>query len=354
MLNTKVSGSKQMDDLPDDMCRLLATWIIPHLDKNGVFHGDPLMVKNLVFTRRHDIDTATVERYLLAMESVGLIVRFYAKGEWWIQYPNFAKNQVGLRPERETTDFPSPEDAEEKPPATLPQIPESPCGKIPQTSDNARGKNPQALDDACGKIPAEVKLSEVKLSQDQISAPKIGADEDIEDLEYAALDEDGYPQDTNPTDSEPIIQYIVSEARRNVTPTQAKKLKAGVPFHNPKYPAPSVLFQKDKLFAQFVSEKIKWATGAFDGKRKTTGSLVSAICKYETERFGWLDYKQAHEERKELEAEMTHTKAETPPPYRNPELDPEELKAFYKELGVGRNGKKLTDEEIDELVRNGI
>jgi len=189
----------------------------------------------------------------------------------------------------------------------------------------------------------------------QSSAPKIGADEDgIPEPEYVPLDEDGYPQDTNPTDSEPIIQYIVSESRRNITPTQAKKLMSGVPFHNPKYPAPSVLFQKDRLFEQFVSEKIKWATGAFDGKRKTTGSLVSAICKYETEKFGWLDYKQAHEERRELEAEMTYTKPETPPPYQGPEVDPEELKAFYKELGIGRNGKKLTDEEIEELVKKGI
>jgi DNA-binding transcriptional regulator YhcF (GntR family) len=198
----------------------------------------------------------------------------------------------------------------------------------------------------------DVEEEPKKNNQLQSSARKNRADEDdAPELEYAALDEDGYPQDTNPTDSEPIIQYIVSEARRNVTPTQAKKLKAGVPFHNPKYPAPSVLFQRDKLFQQFVSEKIKWATGAFDGKRKTTGSLVSAICKYETERFGWLDYKQNHEERKELEAEMTHTKPDTPPPYQLPEQDPEELVAFYKELGVGRNGKKLTEDEIRELVR---
>ena len=186
----------------------------------------------------------------------------------------------------------------------------------------------------------------------QSSAPKNGADEDgIPELEYAPLDEDGFPSEQKLTDTEPILRYIVSESRRQVTPNQAKKLMSGVPFHNPKYPAPSVLFQRDRLFEQFVSEKIKWATGAFDGKRKTTGALVSAICKYETEKFGWLDYKQAHEERRELEAEMTHTKPETPPPYQSPEVDPEDLKAFYKELGIGRNGKKLTDEEIEELVR---
>jgi hypothetical protein len=217
MLNKKVSGSKQMDDLPDDTCRLLATWLIPHLDKNGVFHGDPLMVKNLVFTRRSDIDTGAIDRYLLDMELVGLIVRFYARGEWWIQYPNFAANQAGLRPERETTDFPSPEDAEEEPPATIlrelaatfprlpdilpqlstspaadieivrgknPQTPDGACGKNPQTPDGACGKNPQTPDGACGKNPqtpessaAEGNISEVKvkISEDQVNSGAQGA-----------------------------------------------------------------------------------------------------------------------------------------------------------------------------------
>lgn len=373
MLNNKVSASKQMDDLPDDTCRLLATWLIAHLDKNGVFYGEPMMVKSYVFPRRHDVSIDDIARCLTAMESVGIIVRFYAKEEWWLCYPSFAANQVGLRPERETTDFPSLEDAEEEPSdqpptplATIsPQTHEEPaetCRKESADIDNGRGKNPQALEDSA----AEGKLSEGKLSQDQISAhekqktqnpetisaPKNGADEDgVPELEYTPFDEDGFPSEQKLTDTEPILRYIVSESRRQVTPNQAKKLMAGVPFHNPKYPAPSVLFQRDKLFQQFVSEKIKWATGAFDGKRKTTGALVSAICKYETEKFGWLDYKQAHEERRELEAEMTHTKPETPPPYQSPEVDPEDLKAFYKELGIGRNGKKLTDEEIEELVR---
>lgn len=184
----------------------------------------------------------------------------------------------------------------------------------------------------------------------QPSSPKNGEDESgLPEPEYVPFDEDGFPSEQKLTDTEPLLRYI-SESRRNLTPFQSKKLMSGVPFNSPKYPAPSVLFQRDRLFEQFVSEKIKWATGAFDGKRKTTGSLVSAICKYETERFGWLDYKQAHDERRELEAEITYTKPETPPPYQNPEVDPEDLKAFYKELGVGRNGKKLTDEEIEELV----
>lgn len=191
-----------------------------------------------------------------------------------------------------------------------------------------------------------------KNNQLQSSAQKNCADEDgLPELEYAPFDEDGFPSEQKLTDTEPLLRYIVSESRRNLTPVQSKKLMSGVPFNSPKYPAPSVLFQRDRLFEQFVSEKIKWATGAFDGKRKTTGSLVSAICKYETERFGWLDYKQAHDERRELEAEITYTKPETPPPYQNPEVDPEDLKAFYKELGIGRNGKKLTDEEIEELVK---
>jgi len=41
MLNKKVSRSLQFDQLPDDTCRLLATWTVAHLDVNGVFCADP-------------------------------------------------------------------------------------------------------------------------------------------------------------------------------------------------------------------------------------------------------------------------------------------------------------------------
>ena len=108
MLNKTVCASKKFDDLPDDTCRLLATWTISNLDCRGVFYCDPAMVRSYVFPRRIDVTLPDIERHLLAMESVGLIEIFYDKGDIWQYWPGFPQNQVGLRADRETKDFPNP------------------------------------------------------------------------------------------------------------------------------------------------------------------------------------------------------------------------------------------------------
>jgi len=108
MLNQTVSASLKFQQLPNDTCRLLATWIIPYLDLNGVYYADPTMVKSAVFPRRADITPEMVAGYLDAIEGIGLIVRFEAKGDLWQWWPGFAGNQVGLRRDRESTNYPLP------------------------------------------------------------------------------------------------------------------------------------------------------------------------------------------------------------------------------------------------------
>jgi hypothetical protein len=108
MLNSSVSRSLKFHQLSDDTCRLLASWTIAHLDKYGVFCGDAVMVKSYIFPRRDDISVEQVESYLQEMERLGLIVLFEAKGDRWQHWPGFAHNQVGLRPERESTSYPLP------------------------------------------------------------------------------------------------------------------------------------------------------------------------------------------------------------------------------------------------------
>ncbi len=108
MLNKTVCASKKFDDLPDDTCRLLATWIISNLDCRGVFYCDPAMVRSYVFPRRIDVAITDIERHLLSMEAAGLIEIFYDNGDVWQYWPGFAQNQVGLRADREAKDFPDP------------------------------------------------------------------------------------------------------------------------------------------------------------------------------------------------------------------------------------------------------
>jgi len=126
MLNKSVSGSIKFHNLPDDTCRLLATWIISHLDVQGVFYGDAAMVKSVVFPRRSDISAETVERYLSAMEAAGLMWRYEAKGDTWQHWPGFLGEQIGLRADRETAEYP-------RPPEIAPGQPSQSLGDVPET-----------------------------------------------------------------------------------------------------------------------------------------------------------------------------------------------------------------------------
>lgn len=109
MLNNSISANLGFHKLPDDTCKLLATWTIAHLDYNGIFYGDPAMVKSIIFPRRTDLTIEQVEAYLCAMEKVGLIVIFEANGDLWQWWPGFAHNQIGLRPDKEARSrYPEP------------------------------------------------------------------------------------------------------------------------------------------------------------------------------------------------------------------------------------------------------
>jgi hypothetical protein len=109
MLNRSISLSIKFHQLPDDTCRLLATWLIAYLDVNGVFYADPAVVRSLVMPRRTDISSHQINSYLNAMSEIGLITLFEAQDQIWMHWPGFAENQAGLRQDRETTDLPKPE-----------------------------------------------------------------------------------------------------------------------------------------------------------------------------------------------------------------------------------------------------
>ena len=147
MLNKSVCRSRKFQQLPNDTCRLLATWIISHLDKRGVYHGDPAIVKSYVFPRRRDVTIEDVDRYLDDIQEAGLLVRFTARGDQWQWWPGFLDNQVGLRADRETTDFPPPPD------------------EPPEGWGEHAGSTPDTCRNDAGKKPAEEKLSEEKRSR---------------------------------------------------------------------------------------------------------------------------------------------------------------------------------------------
>jgi len=129
-----ISDSNKLSKLSTDGARLLYTWLIPHLDVNGCFSADPVVIKGRVFTRLGK-SIKEVESYLDDMEGIGLIKRFTANGDIFLIIPNFKEKQPSLRPDREgKTSIPLP--------------------------------TPDQLQSNSGPTPAEVKLNEVNINKD--------------------------------------------------------------------------------------------------------------------------------------------------------------------------------------------
>jgi len=109
LLHKKICLSEQINLLPNDTARLLYTWIIPQLDIEGRFYGDARRVKSIVFPLRA-ISNKSIERYLEAMEEVGLIVRYEVNGQKFLWAPTFSTHQT-LRKDRERKSYiPGPPD----------------------------------------------------------------------------------------------------------------------------------------------------------------------------------------------------------------------------------------------------
>lgn len=102
MLQKRISNSRKMANLSSDTVRLLYTWMLSHLDINGCFYADPVMVNNIVFTRLQK-PLKQISEALDELERVGLINRYKTDGEQYLQYPDFEDKQPSLQRDREGT-----------------------------------------------------------------------------------------------------------------------------------------------------------------------------------------------------------------------------------------------------------
>jgi hypothetical protein len=109
MITNRICTDKDINDLSDDTCRLLFTWLVTFSDAEGRTYGDPAIVRSMVFPRRTDISTEQVEGYIRELHAVGLILWYTAAGDRYIWFPNFEKHQPGLRKDREPeSELPGP------------------------------------------------------------------------------------------------------------------------------------------------------------------------------------------------------------------------------------------------------
>jgi hypothetical protein len=95
-----ISESKKLSSLKTDGARLLYTWLIPHLNVNGCFSADPIVVRARIFTRL-DKSIEDINSFLDDLENNNLIIRYNSNGDDFLIVPKFAEKQPKLNPERE-------------------------------------------------------------------------------------------------------------------------------------------------------------------------------------------------------------------------------------------------------------
>jgi 5-methylcytosine-specific restriction endonuclease McrA len=100
MLKKAISTSRRLADLKTDSARLLYTWMIPHLDIEGRFYADPMVIKGSVVPRLKGFMEAEITDCLEDMDRVGLITLYVVDGERYFHLRKFEDHQT-LNPKRE-------------------------------------------------------------------------------------------------------------------------------------------------------------------------------------------------------------------------------------------------------------
>jgi hypothetical protein len=111
MLKRNVSGSRRLTDLKTDSARLLWTWTLPYLDKEGRYHASTDMIKGNIVPRLKHFTEEKIEEYLQDMAAVGLIILYHVDGERYLEFRKFDAFQT-IRKDKEGKPRPSPSDGQ--------------------------------------------------------------------------------------------------------------------------------------------------------------------------------------------------------------------------------------------------
>lgn len=159
MINNKIGLNKALHQLSNDTSRLAFTWTIPHCDRDGRVHGDPSLLKKMVFPRRDDITNKQMERFIIEWAEARLIYWYESNGDRWIQFPKFRENQIGLRYEREApSSIPPPEKGKDLLRKYEEEQKHKPKGKKPKNSSKKDQNN-------AGQTPEEVPPNRIELNR---------------------------------------------------------------------------------------------------------------------------------------------------------------------------------------------
>lgn len=119
-----ICQSKKLAMLNTDGARLLYTWLIPNLDVNGCFSGDPKVIKGQIFTRLRKTERV-IAKHLEDLQSIGLIILYETNRDVYLCVPDFAEKQPSINPQREgksNIPQPTPEQLQSYTRATPPEV----------------------------------------------------------------------------------------------------------------------------------------------------------------------------------------------------------------------------------------
>ena len=91
IISKKISFNPDMEKLSNDTSRLLFTWTITHLDRDGLIYGNPGILKSIVFPRRSDIDIKDVDKYIREWCEAGLTILYENNNEQYLYFIGFKK-----------------------------------------------------------------------------------------------------------------------------------------------------------------------------------------------------------------------------------------------------------------------
>jgi len=100
MIDKRIAKSKKLVALKHDRSRVLYFMILPHLDVEGKFTGDPEEIKEDCCPKlRYSV--IKIAESIIELADVGLLKLYEVDGQVFIQYTKFAPFQVGIRKDRE-------------------------------------------------------------------------------------------------------------------------------------------------------------------------------------------------------------------------------------------------------------
>jgi len=89
-----ISQSRKLSLLSNDTGRLIYTWLLAHLDREGRFSADPSIIKGNIFPRIKNMTLRKIDNCLLEMFQVKLIILYKADGDKYLQFIKFKEYQV--------------------------------------------------------------------------------------------------------------------------------------------------------------------------------------------------------------------------------------------------------------------